>query len=501
MNTFIDLFAGIGGFRLALESEGLKCVFSSEIDKDCASAYSHNFGETPHADIRQIDVVDVPPHDVLCAGFPCQSFSVAAAGTNKRHGLEDVRGNLFYEIIRIASYHKPKLLLLENVPGLLSHDGGHTLQIILKEIKDIGYHVYMSVLNCADFGLAQNRERVYIVGIEQSLNLGWQAPDPTEYDDVFLKDILLPEERPEVKKLRLDRDDIVWEEPRASRQRGKLRRVGYLARYVRRKKTRQISQDGVIFHPDGVAPTSVKSQSANKTIVSVSQQGVIHSDKGVAPTLTGSDHKDKGGRTNVLVKEGGRVFHTSGVYPTLMKSGKSKGIDASISVHLPECSRIYDAIGVSPTLTKSDLFNNRSTIAVEDRRNDAGCLEHSGQNNTIYGVEGVAPVLARGSGNTDSREKIGIEISAGGRIYDTNGVSNTVLASSRSRDHQLVGTNKRYIRKLHVIEKKRIMGFPDNWHVSKGTKGHGQLGNAVVPKMVQLVFRGVGKGPKENSLF
>ena len=120
--TFIDLFAGIGGFRIALEACGGKCVFSSEIDYHCRQIYYENFGEFPDGDIKKIDVTHIPEHDILCAGFPCQSFSIAG----KKGGLEDSQGNLFYQIIRIATYCQPKYLFLENVSNLISHNNGST---------------------------------------------------------------------------------------------------------------------------------------------------------------------------------------------------------------------------------------------------------------------------------------------------------------------------------------------------------------------------------------
>lgn len=119
LETFIDLFAGIGGFRVALEAEGLRCVFSSEIDQYAREAYAANFGEFPSGDITQINAEDIPTFDVLCAGFPCQPFSIAG----KHRHQDDPRGNLFLEIVRIADYHKPKVLLLENVPHILKLTG------------------------------------------------------------------------------------------------------------------------------------------------------------------------------------------------------------------------------------------------------------------------------------------------------------------------------------------------------------------------------------------
>lgn len=163
---FIDLFAGIGGFHYALSSYGAKCVFASEWDKYAAETYEINFNIKPHGDITLIDESLIPNHDILCGGFPCQAFSISG----KQKGFEDIRGTLFFDIARIISYHKPKVIFLENVKNLAKHDNGNTFQTILKTLDEIGYNVFSKVLNSSNFGLPQNRERVYIVGFEKSIN-------------------------------------------------------------------------------------------------------------------------------------------------------------------------------------------------------------------------------------------------------------------------------------------------------------------------------------------
>lgn len=165
--SFIDLFAGIGGFRIALESVGGKCVFSSEWDKHCQESYKLNYNEIPHGDITKIYEKDIPKHDILCAGFPCQSFSVAG----KQKGFDDTRGTLFFDIARIAMVHQPKVLFLENVRNLNAHNGGATFQIISNTLKQLGYNVFHKVLNAKNFGLPQNRERILIIGIRKDLNI------------------------------------------------------------------------------------------------------------------------------------------------------------------------------------------------------------------------------------------------------------------------------------------------------------------------------------------
>lgn len=182
----IDLFAGIGGIRLGFEKYFEKCVFTSEKDKFARETYLANFPSTHNinTDITNISEQDIPKHDILLAGFPCQSFSIAG----KRKGFEDTRGTLFFDIARILNYHKPEILFLENVKGLLFHDKGKTFNIILETLHDLGYNIYYDLLNSKDFGLPQNRERVYIVGFKDK-NIKITFPKPT-YEKTRLGDIL-----------------------------------------------------------------------------------------------------------------------------------------------------------------------------------------------------------------------------------------------------------------------------------------------------------------------
>lgn len=176
---FIDLFAGIGGFRIALQNLGGKCVFTSEWDENAKKTYRANFGETPFGDITKPKTKNYIPKDfdVLCAGFPCQAFSIAG----KRGGFEDTRGTLFFDVAEIIKEKKPKAIFLENVKGLKSHDKGKTLETILNVLRnDLGYYVpEPQIMNAKEFGVPQNRERIYIVGFRKDLNIDtFQYPKP-----------------------------------------------------------------------------------------------------------------------------------------------------------------------------------------------------------------------------------------------------------------------------------------------------------------------------------
>ena len=158
--TFIDLFAGIGGFRIPMQESKGKCVFTSEFNYWAQKTYEHNFGEVPFGDITTLDLEIVPKHDVLTAGFPCQPFSISG----KMKGFEDTRGTLIYNVFQIIEERQPKVIFLENVKHLIHHDKGNTLKIILKDLENLGYKTSWKLLNASDFGVAQNRERIIIIG-------------------------------------------------------------------------------------------------------------------------------------------------------------------------------------------------------------------------------------------------------------------------------------------------------------------------------------------------
>lgn len=202
--TFIDLFAGLGGFRIALESLGAKCVYSNEWDKFAKEVYYDNFGDIPDDDITKVDERLIPDHDILCAGFPCQSFSISG----KQNGFDDDRGNLFFDIIRIIKHKKTKIIFMENVKNLVSHNNGRTLLTIKNEIQKLGYSFYYKVLNATDYGIPQKRERIYIVCFRNDLNIkNFKFPEPVKLmkhlEDLLLDNNQIPN------NFYINRDDIV----------------------------------------------------------------------------------------------------------------------------------------------------------------------------------------------------------------------------------------------------------------------------------------------------
>ena len=218
---FIDLFSGIGGFRLALEKLNHKCVFSADNDKYACDTYHKNFKEYPFIDIKKLSAKKIPNHDILCAGFPCQPFSIAG----ERRGFDDTRGTLFFDIVRILKEKKPKIFILENVKGLVNHDKGRTfkkiINILSKKVngkinkskrENLGYNVFWQVLNSYDFNAPQNRERVFIIGFKNQ-NINFKFP----------KNI----------KLKINLNNLINKKPKKIRRISKLSK-GYIYKHLKK---------------------------------------------------------------------------------------------------------------------------------------------------------------------------------------------------------------------------------------------------------------------------
>ena len=162
---FIDLFCGLGAFRIGFENSGFKCVFSSDINQKIQDVYEANFGDRPHGDITTIDPVEIPDFDILLGGFPCQPFSISG----KKQGFKDTRGTLFFSICKIIEQKQPQVVILENVKHLINHDKKRTMSVILSSLKELGYNVNYELLNAKDFGLPQNRERIFIIATKNGV--------------------------------------------------------------------------------------------------------------------------------------------------------------------------------------------------------------------------------------------------------------------------------------------------------------------------------------------
>ena len=219
---FIDLFCGIGGFRIALKSLGHDCVFSSDSDKDAQHTYKLNFDETPVGDITKVEASVIPEHQILCGGFPCQPFSISG----NQAGFLDSRGTLLHEILRIADHHHPEVLFLENVRNYVSHAEGETMAMTLNLIEEAGYDPFFKVLNSSDFGIPQKRERLYFACFRKDLRISeFEFPQPTK-SDVAVEDILLLVGDPMLDDLFIEREDLTLAKEFPESRQNKPVRVG-----------------------------------------------------------------------------------------------------------------------------------------------------------------------------------------------------------------------------------------------------------------------------------
>lgn len=219
--TFIDLFAGLGGFRIALESLGAKCVYSNEWDEPARAVYENNFGDNPEGDITKVDENTIPDHDILCAGFPCQAFSISG----KQKGFEDSRGTLFFEVARIVKAKKPKIVFMENVKNFATHDNGKTLEVVKATMEELGYTFNQRVLNAVDYGVPQKRERIYMVCFRGDLSVDkFEYPKPFKLTR-YLEDFLLNDESM-VQNLYVDRPDTYYNDVEDYKYSNKSIRLG-----------------------------------------------------------------------------------------------------------------------------------------------------------------------------------------------------------------------------------------------------------------------------------
>lgn len=202
---YIDLFAGIGGFHLALSSLGAECVYANEWDSFAKSVYKDNFGIEPEDDITKVDEKTIPDHDILCAGFPCQAFSISG----KQHGFEDSRGTLFFDVARVVKAKRPKVVFMENVKNFATHDNGNTLEVVKATMEELGYTFYQKILNAVNYGIPQKRERIYMVCFRNDLK-NKTFSYPKQFKLIKHVENFLLEDESLVKDLYVDRTDTFY---------------------------------------------------------------------------------------------------------------------------------------------------------------------------------------------------------------------------------------------------------------------------------------------------
>jgi DNA (cytosine-5)-methyltransferase 1 len=437
--TYVSLFSGVGGFEQALNKLGGKCVMASEIDKWANLAYETLYGHKTVGDITKVKAEDVPNHDLLVGGFPCQAFSVAG----KRLGFEDTRGTLFFEIARIAKVKRPKAMLLENVKGLVSHDKGKTLDTIIQTLNDIGYTVDFEVLNSKYFGVPQNRERIFIIAIRDDLI----APEPWNIGkrtDVVAKGKRRISQLDGVKTFNFD-----W--PPQTEVTTRLRDIlednvdekYYLSEEKTAKLVAQLVEKEVIAEMDRQREISELEDDPYEEDIEPQMLGLL----------------DIKGQENIR-----RVDATTGISPTLTTMGGGHR-EPKIAVEYNRKTGIGKELDVAHTVNHSDwrgLNRNQTQNAV---------------------LEEIRPVL------TPDRENK----RQNGRRFKEDGEESFTL-TAQDRHGVAIGTPPRYrIRKLTPRECFRLQGFPDSEFdrlVSAGISNsqlYKMAGNAVTVNVIEAI--------------
>ncbi len=324
---FIDLFAGIGGFRTGFEKNEYHCVFSSEIDEHAGEMYEANYNEKVFKDITKIDEKKIPNHDVLLAGFPCQPFSIAG----EKKGFNDTRGTLFFDIERILKEKKPKALVLENVKHFKSHDNGNTLKVVLDALNKLGYTTNWQVLNAKDFGVPQNRERTIIVGSLNGIKFDFNNLNIKQ--TICIKDIL-EEDNGQIEYLD-ETEYTLIENPK--KQQSGLIFIGYRNKNIRTK---------------GTKPNTIHLSRVHK------QPNRIYSSEGTHPTLSS---QESAGR--YFVYHNGRVRKL-----TLKECYRLMGFDDNFKL-LGSKAKLYNRIGNSIVIPMVEEIAKQVKVQILDQTN------------------------------------------------------------------------------------------------------------------------------------
>jgi len=433
---FIDLFAGIGGIRIPFDELGAKCVFSSEFDKFCQVTYEANFGEKPEGDITLIEEKNIPNHDLLLAGFPCQAFSYAGL----KKGFEDTRGTLFFEIIRIVREKQPSVLFLENVKGLLSHDKGKTYRTILTTLDEVGYDCEFMLVNSKYF-VPQNRERIFIIchlrgsGRRKILPLR----EISERYDNSCK-----ESGKNGKKLQNQCDSEESTALTTSYHKG----WGGGRTMISEPKAKHINMTehngSRVYSKDGIAP-SVMAGEGSGTRIKIAEAKSIQ--RCVEPKIKKVGCIGKDG-------QGNRVYSVDGVAPTL--NALSGGMGAKTGLYAIGSTQKHTAVmkDMSPTLTE----------AMGKGGGHVPMVLNPDEKKMVY------------TSNTNANMKK--------RIQDRE---STWTLTGNGTDFGLVEGCR--IRRLTPKECERLQGFPDGWtdHEISDTQRYKCLGNAVTTTTIQYI--------------
>lgn len=494
--TYVSLFSGIGGFETALNRLGGECVLASEIDKYANAAYEVLYGHPTAGDVTRIPAEAVPDHDVLVGGFPCQAFSVAG----KRLGFDDTRGTLFFEIARIARAKRPKLMLLENVKGLVSHDGGKTLDTIALALNEIGYAIDFRILNSKHFGVPQNRERIFIVAARDMEHAEWSIPKKKDVVD-------RAKERIQALGVKTFNFDWPTNDTVTTSIRDILEENVDEKYYLSDEKTatllKRLTEE-----------TLAKSKETGSMLTDTGLSREIVARKEITPPLRVGGGGDAPGiwlnEPQQYSYEGEGVSYcldanyTKGTSPGDVGKGRRTHVIEEYTViqKTHGCSTTIKQ-DVTGTLQAARLDKVPMVVTGSATIEKVGHLpSDSGQTGAVYGVDGISPTVLNQHGN--AVVKVAEEIRAvltpereekrqQGRRFKEDGEP-AFTVNTIDRHGIAIGRYPRYrIRKLTPLECFRLQGFPDAYYfdLKKALISDSQLykmaGNAVTVNVISAI--------------
>jgi len=458
---YFSMFTGVGGFDLPLERFGFKCIGFSEIDKCCSELLKRKWPNVKnYGDCTKINPNELPDFDMLCGGFPCQSFSIAG----KRRGFQDTRGTMFFEIARILEVKRPKLILLENVKGLLNHDKGETFKVILQTLEELGYRTQWMVLNSKFFGVPQNRERVFIIG-----SLGTES-------------------RPEILPFRkIDKENIKLQ--------GHEEVTNTITSRITADSNGTYIESGgqtQVIHPC-ITEVIGRQGSSKEYIKSLEKINSIQFD------ASGKGYKS----------QQDRVYIPDGVMGTLPNSNPINKLNVAIPVLTPDRlekrqngRRFKENGDESFTLTKTDIQTDIHGVMTYDT-NDS--KPEIGQGKRVYGENRVSPpinqnwqprikselIVHNTQTRSPDRPSLKKNPSAGGSGHIMKVDETYCLDSGNNQAEQL----DYKIRRLTPTECERLQGFPDGWTEGfSDTQRYKMMGNAVTVNVIEAIVRRILDG-------
>lgn len=473
-----SLFSGIGGFETGLfqafGKERIEVVFSSEIDKYASKSYEILYGHAPHGDITKVQETDIPNHDLLVGGFPCQDFSLAG----RQAGFEGTRGTLFFEIARIAKEKRPKLLLLENVKNLVNHGKGKTIEVIMKTLSDLGYALDFAVLNSKFFDVAQNRERVYIVGVLDGKQEGWKLEGKyksvtkakkriQEIEGMRSFNFPFPKEECVTKRLKDILEETVDEKLFLDKEKEEK-----LLHKVQSKE-----ESDIVFRIDDKrGGNSIHSWELSlRGVITEKEQGYLNQ------MILERRKGEKDG--NPILPE--QVGATKEEFDTFVEMGYLKRVGERYDFKFGnlsfDISKIISQGAISPTLTCTDS-SNYAVLTKEE-----------------VGLEFVGGVTDKPNW-LDNGKELSRNYKQGSRVYDTNGLSSTLSAQGVGGLGGHTGlylTPNWRIRRLSPLECFRLQGFPDSYYYDLKEQGisntqlYKMAGNAVTSFVIKEIAKNI----------